>query len=217
MRARVLQMSARAAPSPTQTPAPRAVVAQTAVVTPLAVARSATVHRAVSRRALPPAPMKEAPNAKPVWDTANGGATAGTSFAGDGGTGAAGVGAQANGGDAAGADQPCGFVEFSDPHGSQYDPHTRGFWVDIRMSVHFADGSSQSVMLDYPWYYPSEAANPWSSQNAKDLAFPTRFEAPPAAKAVGEPPLVKYVLEHSSPEGLTLLRDCPQAAATPSS
>ena len=111
--------------------------------------------------------------------------------------------------------RPCGFVTFSDPHGSQYDPRTHGFWVDIRMSVHFADGSSQSMILDYPWYYPSEAANPWSDRNLRDPNFPTRFQQPPPEKATGEPPLVQYVMAHSTADGLTLLRDCPAPSRAP--
>jgi len=114
--------------------------------------------------------------------------------------------------------EPCGFVTFSDPHGSQYDARTHGFWVDIRMSVHFADGTSQSMILDYPWYYASESANPWSDQNLKDPNFPTRFQAPPAPKLAAEPALVQYVAAHSTADGMTLLRDCIPAAApsTPS-
>ncbi len=68
------------------------------------------------------------------------------------------------------------------------------------------------MILDYPWYYPNEAANPWSDQNLKDPNFPTRFQPPPAGKIAGEPPLVKYVMERSTPEGMTLLRDCPTPA-----
>jgi hypothetical protein len=106
-------------------------------------------------------------------------------------------------------------VTFSDPHGSQFDAKTHGFWVDIRMAVHFADGSAQSMILDYPWYYPNEAANPWSDQNLKDPNFPTRFQPPPAAKLGDEPPLVQYVVTHSTRDGMTLLQECPQPSATP--
>ncbi len=133
-----------------------------------------------------------------------------TASAGQTGTGAGGE-SPANG--AASGEQPCGFVTFSDPHGSHFDAQTRGFWVDIRMSVHFADGSSQSVILDYPWYYASEAANPWSDANLRDPSFPTRFQTPPPSKVGGEPPLVQYVVAHSTPDGMTLLRDCPAQAA----
>ncbi len=151
-------------------------------------------------------------NSKPVWDVA-GNATAGASgkAAGSGN----GSSSKGNASDSASGYEPCGFVVFSDPHGSQFDPRTRGFWVDIRMSVHFADGSSQSMVLDYPWYYADESANPWSDQNLRDPSFPTRFQSPPANKIAGEPPLVQYVVTHSTPDGLTLLKDCPESAPTP--
>lgn len=125
------------------------------------------------------------------------------------GSGAAGSGE----GNANGA-EPCGFVTFSDPHGSAFDSRTRGFYVDIRMSLHLADGSSQSLILDYPWYYPSEAANPWSDQNLKDPNFPTRFQPPPAHKIGDEPELVRYVMDHSTVDGMTLFKDCPTPVPT---
>jgi hypothetical protein len=156
-------------------------------------------------------------NARPVWDTAVGAGASGTvGLAAGQAAAASGTGTSAENGNAAqSGEQPCGFVTFSDPHGSHFDAQTRGFWVDIRMSVHLADGSSQSVMLDYPWYYPSEAANPWSDQNLKDPAFPTRLQTPPPGKIGSEPPLVQYVLAHSTPNGMTLLRDCPESKSTP--
>ncbi len=150
---------------------------------------------------------------KPVWDTASTGtgSQSGTASANGSGNGS-GAGAQGAGAAAVKTNEPCGFVTFSDPHGSQYDSRTRGFYVNIRMSVHFADGSNQSLILDYPWYYASEAENPWSDRNLKDPAFPTRFQAPPAAKIPGEPQLVRYVMAHSTSEGMTLLADCPGAS-----
>jgi hypothetical protein len=150
---------------------------------------------------------------RPVWDATASGAKNGALVAAGLGAGAGnGAGLQGNGTGAASGDEPCGFVEFSDPHGSQFDRRTGGFWVDVRMSVHFADGSSQSLLLDYPWYYPNEAANPWSDQNLHDPNFPTRFQSPPSAKTSGEPELVQYVIHHSTPDGMTLLKDCPTAA-----
>jgi hypothetical protein len=82
------------------------------------------------------------------------------------------------------------------------------------MAVHFADGSSQALVLDYPWYYPNEASNPWSSQNLNDSRFPTRFQPPPSNKVAEEPPLVQYVVAHSTPDGMTLLHECPNRQAT---
>lgn len=170
-------------------------------------------HGLARQRVLP-----ELSRSKPVWDVANGTPSSHALLAGSGNapTGAAnGSSAPGNGTGARSGEEPCGFVTFSDPHGSHYDPRTGGFWVDIRMSVHFADRTSQSLVLDYPWYYPSEAANPWSDQNLKDPSFPMRFQSPPSDRVGGEPPLVQYVLAHSTHDGLTLLKDCPSSTATP--
>lgn len=172
--------------------------------------RSAHQTAAQSHRALR---LARSGSDRPVWNVAASGPKDGAVVAAGLGSGAgSGAGIQGNGTGAASGDEPCGFVEFSDPHGSQFDRHTGGFWVDIRMSVHFADGSSQSLLLDYPWYYPNEAANPWSDQNLHDPNFPTRFQLPPSAKTSGEPELVRYVMHHSTPDGMTLLKDCPTAA-----
>ncbi len=155
-------------------------------------------------------------SSRPVWDaagSANAGAMVASARSAAGGGTAAGAGGA--GVAPSGDTRSCGFVTFSDPHGSQYDSRTRGFWVDIRMAVRFSDGSTQSMILDYPWYYPSEAANPWSDQNLRDPNFPTRFQQPPSEKAAGEPPLVQYVMTHSTADGLTLLRDCPAPDPAP--
>lgn len=173
--------------------------------------RRAGGHSALATRAPARRVAVIAYHGRPVWDTGGGhGVTADAAIGTSGGqgTGAAGSGAAGNGADAVAGDEPCGFVEFSDPHGSRYDRSTGGFYVDIRMSVHFADGSQQSMILDYPWYYATENANPWSNQNVKDPNFPTRFQPPPAAKIADEPQLVQYVAQHSTSDGMTLLRDC---------
>lgn len=182
--------------------------------------------QAAEGRAGAPAPVRRAPvvataafhptSNRPVWDAAPGGkaavATAGSGTSSGSGSGS---GTHGSGNGAASVAPPCGYVTFSDPHGSHYDSRTHGFWVDIRMSVHFADGSAQSMLLDYPWYYASEAANPWSDRNLRDPSFPTRFQPPPGDKIAAEPQLVKYVMEHSTSDGATLLNDCPETPATP--
>jgi hypothetical protein len=167
--------------------------------------RAAPARRAPTHRVAPTASSGTA-----AWDAVAGRAVEANAAVGL--SGAGGEGTQSTGVDAMSSDEPCGFVEFSDPHGSSYDRNTGGFYVDVRMSVHFADGSQQSVILDYPWYYASENANPWSAQNVKDPNFPTRFQAPPTAKLSEEPALVQYVAQHSTADGMTLLRDCQGAS-----
>ena len=136
---------------------------------------------------------------------ANGTGT-GTGAGGAGnGTGAGGNG-NGTGGKASG-DEPCGFVEFTNINTPHYDKGTGGFYQDIRLTVHYGDRTTQSYNLDYPFYYPSEAAFPWSSQNKSNPDFPVLFQNPPADKLPNEPPIVVYVMHHSV-NGLTTLKDC---------
>jgi hypothetical protein len=217
--ARTLRIATR----PIATPTPHPVLSHPRVLTPVRthLLASAPAARGTRRKRVAPGAAAPKPpafsNSKPIWDVAAAGTSAGAGVSQSGNAGGAGgsSGDSASGHGSGAGDEPCGYVDFSDPHGSHFDPQTHGFWVDIRMTVHFADGSSQSTMLDYPWYYPSEAANPWSQANLRDPNFLPHFQPPPAAKASGEPPLVQYVIAHSTPDGLTLLNDCP--AATPAS
>jgi hypothetical protein len=202
-RVRIVHVALRAA----VTPQPRIVRIPYRPPPHLAIHRVVAHARSGSQPPRVKAAAHRTRQSRPVWEVGNGIAV------GQNGAGSAvgsGAGAQdGSGNDAAGGDEPCGFVTFSDPHGSQFDPHTHGFWVDIRLSVHYADGSSQSMILDYPWYYPSEADNPWSDANLKDPNFPTRLQTPPPDKLGDEPPLVRYVIAHSTPDGMTLLKACP--------
>jgi hypothetical protein len=212
---RIAEVAVRPTPTPVAVATPRPLVLAHAVV----VMQHQFIARTVEGRSAR-APRRVAPlalhagvayNSRPVWDVRSATASSHSGLS----TFGAGAGAHASGNAAVNADEPCGFVTFSNPHGSHYDPSTHGFWVDIRMAVHFSDGSSQSLMLDYPWYYSSETANPWSVQNLKDPSFPTRFQTPPPSKTAAEPPLVQYVIAHSTPNGMTLLRDCPETSPTP--
>lgn len=174
-------------------------------------ARREIVHHAGAARPKPP----KFSNAKPIWDIPVGAQGAGAgkvSGAGSVGTGGNGTGAgnSGSGNGAAPGNEPCGYVTFEDPHGARLDPQTRGFWVDVQMSVHFPDGHAESVLLDYPWYYASSALNPFQNQNA-----PMLFQWPPVDKRDAEPPLVQYVMQHSAQPGITLLKDCPEPSPTP--
>jgi len=222
-RAAILRVAVRPVTTPAPRPAPSTEPAHPIVAAapaaPRRIAASATSPRAASparRSSVRRAPPVAAANGRPVWDV-GGAAGSRAVVASAGSESAGGESASGTGSGAAAAtdNRPCGFVIFSDPHGSQYDTRTRGFWVDIRMRVRFADGTTQSMILDYPWYYSSEAVNPWSGQNLRDPNFPTRFQQPPPDKAAGEPPLVQYVMTHSTADGLTLLRDCPMPPPAP--
>lgn len=208
-------------PTPTPSPRPRPrIVSHTRTIAPpekRAVPRTTSARAAPKQTVHRPAAAPPKPptftHAKPRRAIPAGGQGAGAgdrSGAGSLGAGnATGNGAGGNGNGAAAGNEPCGFVEFSDPHGSRFDPNTRGFWVDIRMTVHFPDGAADSLVLDYPWYYPNEASNPWSDRNLQDPNFPTTFQAPPPDKRASEPAIVQYVISHTRAGGYTLLKDCP--------
>ena len=195
--------------TPSPTPAPPALVSRVRT-TPGRQAPREIVHRPGAARPKPPTFS----NAKPIWDIpvgargAGAGRASGGGSPGNDGTGS-GAGNAGSGSGAAAAMQPCGYVEFSDPHGTRYDPNTGGYWVDIAMTVRFPDGHTESLMLDYPWFYRDAASNPWSERNLDNPDFATRFQNPPPEKRGGEPSLVRYVIAHSTQDGLTRLRNCP--------
>lgn len=196
-------------PKPTAVPSPRTVarVPMTEAIAPRAVrnlpAASSRPNAVRSGAARPKPP--EFSHAKPIWDVPVGAQGSAAGNAAGSGNGAGGAG----GSDAANGAQPCGYVEFADPNGSQYDPKTGGYSVDVAMTVHFPNRRTESLLLDYPWFYPDAASNPWSKQNFDDPNFPTRFQSPPPEKRASEPQLVQYVIAHSTADGLTLLKSCP--------
>ena len=72
------------------------------------------------------------------------------------GAGSPGEGGNGTGG---GANEPCGGVTFAD-HGPAPTRRRHAFFVDVRMSVSFPDGHTESTILDYPFYYSNAAAEP---------------------------------------------------------
>lgn len=212
---------ARIVHRPKPTPKPRPQVHRIApkavkptVVNPAAMSENQHIARHAQKRAIARTIYHSKPARTHVATGGQGASTssgrATTGGVGTGGTGS-GTGGSGNGtGGALPASEPCGFVEFVDINGiSNYDRATGGFFVNVRMTVHFPDHTAESVDLDYPWYYPSEAKNPWSDQNLKNLDFVVTLQSPPAGKLAYEPDLVKYVVRHSSRDGFTKLRDCP--------
>lgn len=136
-------------------------------------------------------------SAKPLTGgTANGGTGSGTSGTGNG-----------TGGLPA-AQQPCGYVDFVPQGTPQIDQSTGRVWERVQIVVHFPDGSSQAVPLDYPWYYASRSDDPFFPENR---SVPATFQFPPPDQRSAEPPVVQYVMQHTTADGYTLLRNCPNS------
>lgn len=127
------------------------------------------------------------------------------------GPGGNGTGESGNGngtGGAPAAHEPCGYVDFEPNEAdARVDQATGRVWEYISILVHFPDGSDQTVPLDYPFYYASQANDPFLPGHAN---IPATFQFPPAAQRDNEPPLVQYVMQHTTPDGYTLLHECPK-------
>ena len=204
-------------PTPKPTPKPQ-VLAHAKIVTtvqPTVVPKTTSgksSHKEAIKRAGAARPKPPKSHAKPIWDIPMGAQGAGAgkrSGAGSLGSGGQGTGA-GNAGTGEGAGEaPCGSVYFQsvDNQPPHFDRDS-GFYIydKIRMSVHMADGSVQDIVLDYPWRYKNEAGDPFI-QGHSDV--PMIFEFPPKEMRAAEPPLVQYVMTHTTREGFTELNDCP--------
>jgi hypothetical protein len=107
------------------------------------------------------------------------------------------------------ADQPCGEVEFIPDDAPRYRGTTAA--ETIRATVRFADGHVESAEFPYPWIYPDAAdTDPWSPHNVGNPDFPAHAQLPPAGTGTGRfPELIRYILDHTRPNGTTVLQDCP--------
>jgi hypothetical protein len=221
--AKLTRIEHRVKPTPKPTPKPIVHVkliapahVQPKIVHPAAPSQNQHIRRVASARPLVHTHYHSKPATIHVPVGGHGAGTSRTAKAPTGGVGPGGTGTGESGtgqgtGGAPAANEPCGFVEFSPTGNPVIDRSTGRMWEYIAMTVHFPDGSQQSVDLDYPWYYPSAEADPWSDYNEKNNPnAPTPFIFPPPDKAAAEPPLVQYVIKHTTAEGLTTLHDCPR-------
>ena len=224
----IVRIERRPTPRPRLTPKPKVISTPhvVATVNPAPAAPKATVHKRGAAKAIAhtvhhthiehivvPKLAHAGPGVtRSGTGTGAGGTSRGTGTgAGGQGTGT-GAGGRGNGnGTYAAANEPCGYVEFL-PHAEpEYDKSTGAFRETIRMMVHYPDGHVDATNLDWKFYYPNEAADPWSAENLKNPNFPTTFQRPPPDKAPNEPAIVQYVMQHSSADGYTLLKECPPA------
>lgn len=219
--ARLIRIEHRARPTPKPTPQPvvhTKVVAETHVqphvVNPGNPSQREHIKRIASARPI----ARTHFHSKPVTvHVPTGGHGAGTSTVAKALTGGVGPGGNGTGesgtgngtGGAPQAQEPCGYVDFEPDAQPTVDPSTGRIWEHIQAEVHFPDGTSQNVELDYPFYFPSRAADPYFPENQN---VPALFQQPPPNQRETEPPLVQYIMQHSTVQGYTRLRDCPTPA-----
>jgi len=199
-------------PSPTPTPAHTLVVAQ-------AHAEGKAAHAEPIKRMGAARPKPPHVHATPIWDVApvptgaqgagaGKGADAGSLGSGTNGTGA---GNQGNGPGGGGA--PCGAVDLS-AKGLAVFNASSGFYerTNIVATVHYADGTSESIPLDWTWRFKSEDMDPFSPKSDA----PMFFQFPPLAQRASEPPAVQWIIKNTNTYGGTKLNDqCPNIPPPP--
>ena len=216
--AKVVRIIHRAPPTPKPKPKPivhTKVIAPThvqpRVVKPAAPSQHQRVHRVASARPI----IHTHFHSKPTVHVPTGGHGMGVSKAAKPVTGGVGPGGQGTGesgqgqgtGGAPAAHEPCGYVDFAPNDKPTIDQRTGRIWEYVAIIVHFPDGSEQSVNLDYPFYYASQDEDPFEPGHGN---IPATFQFPPPNQAASEPALVQYVIQHTSADGYTTLRDCPK-------
>ena len=219
--AKLIRIEHRAKPTPKPTAQPivhTKIVAETHVKPRIVNPGNPSQHHHIKRIASARPTVHTHYHSKPVVvHVPMGGHGAGTSTTakvatGGVGPGGTGTGESGNGtgtGGAPLAHEPCGYVDMQPTGSPIVDQPTGRIWEHMQITVHFPDGSSQSVDLDYPWYYPARADDPFMPENKN---VPATFQFPPSNQTANEPSVVQYVIAHSTADGYTKLRDCPSPA-----
>ncbi|MGD0967493.1 MAG: hypothetical protein ABR949_04315 [Candidatus Aquilonibacter sp.] len=196
-------------PAPTPTPMPvRIAVSQT---TAGLHARVEPVKHAGAKRPTPPKVRYATPDAA----VPTGGQGAGAANGQDAGSlsdtsgNGSGLGSSGNGNGAA----ICGAVDFESTGLAKYDSQHGDYErSNIIATVYYADGSSERIPLDWIWRYKSEDNDPFAS------SVPLLFQFPPTEQRASEPPIIQYIMAHTTADGRTRLNDrCPNIPPPPAS
>jgi hypothetical protein len=103
---------------------------------------------------------------------------------------------------------PCGYVSFIPTGAPRVVNGTMYERISVRVS--FSDGHTETAEFPYSWIYPNgEQTDPWSTTNLRRNDFVTTMQLPPAGTDVKTlPPVLQYVIAHTSVNGYTDLRSC---------
>ncbi len=178
-------------------------------------AQKQAIKHAGADRPKPPRTVHTSPTPEPIVPTPGEGAGAGAGAgAGSLGNGTSGTGSGNAGRGAGGGGAPCGAVDFSARGPATFNAKT-GFYerTNVMAIVHYADGSSETVALDWTWRFRSEDVDPFNP----NADVPMFFQPPPPAQRANEPPAVQYIIKNSNAHGGTKLNaDCPNIPPPPS-
>jgi hypothetical protein len=138
------------------------------------------------------------------------GAAAGAGAAGSG----AGNGKNGSGAGDVNANTPCGEVIFNVRGAPEY--HDGAASERVSATVQFPDGHTETDTFPYRWTYAyGERDDPWSATNLKHNEDVLLVMPPPGTDTSTFPPLIKYILDHTRPNGTTVLESCPNETPLP--
>ncbi len=210
----------RAPPTPRPTPAPTPTPVPTTIPTPLVHVTVAPVQRAAppqqhhaggASAVVQPVrhPMVHHTRTAPRAVAALGdGAGSGSGVGDDAGSGAG----NGTGGSGTGLvdAQPCGEVDFLPNEAPRIVGDVS--YETIRATVRYPDGHRASDVFPYPWVYADWMdTDPWSPLNvrkANEVAFAQL--PPPGENPQRYSDVIRYILDHTTSAGHTILQPCPR-------
>jgi hypothetical protein len=121
----------------------------------------------------------------------------------------AGSGTGGSGAGAIDADAPCGYVDFIPSESPKIVGNVA--YETIRATVHYPDGHSDSEEFPYPWVYSDWMdTDPWSPINVRRSNTVVFAQMPPPGSDTRRyNEVVRYILDHTNPNGSTVLQPCP--------
>jgi len=104
--------------------------------------------------------------------------------------------------------EPCGYVDFN----VVGEPWQDGDATNERVTatVHLNGSTERTSTFPYYWKYDNgERDDPWSQTNVENRDFAVRLHFPPPNTDTSSyPHLIKYILNHTRPDGTTMLNPC---------
>ncbi|MBV8368526.1 MAG: hypothetical protein JO036_06270 [Candidatus Eremiobacteraeota bacterium] len=102
--------------------------------------------------------------------------------------------------------EDCATVEFLPYAQTRYVDGTA--YEKMQVRVTYADGHRDSALFPYEWSFP-KSEDPWSDENLQKH-FDVLMQFPPAGTDVTAlPPPIRYVLQHTHPDGTNDFAPCP--------
>jgi len=208
--------TARPTPVPTSAPVPviRATLAPVERAAPRAEVHAGGVSAAAPRALRPVVhhaiTLPKAAGASGVARAPGSGDGAGSgSGTGDDTGSGAGNGGGGTGTGAITADAPCGYVEFLPDDKPRIVGNVS--YETVRATVHYPDGHTNSDDFPYPWVYTDYMeTDPWSPMNVRRTDLVAFAQLPPPGADTGRySGLIRYILDHTNPNGSTVLQPCP--------